>query len=124
MLEMAVVTAFAVLFSSFSSPTLSAFMTLIAFIIGRANEDLYFFAKLIVRRANGIENLEFGQLVTYYFSIFCAYISPNLEVFNVREAVSRLEPVAVDPFSIVYALAYAGAILSLATIIFNRRNFK
>src|SRR5690606_19800039 len=68
MLEMAVITAFAVLFSSFSSPTLSAFLTLTAFIIGRLNEDLYFFADLMVRRAGGIEALSGGQTIAYWFS--------------------------------------------------------
>lgn len=124
MLEMAVVTAFAVLFSSFSTPTLSAFMTVIAFLIGRANEDLYLFASLIARKAGGVEALEGSKLFTYWFTIAASHVAPNLEVFNQREAVARMAEVSITPYSIAYAFIYAGAVLTVATIVFNRRNFK
>jgi len=124
MLEMAIVTAFAVLFSSFSTPTLSAFMTVIAFLIGRANEDLYLFADLIQRKVGGPQNLEGSQLVTYWFSIVSSHVAPNLEIFNQREAVAQFEAVNISAYSILYAFAYAGAVLAVSTVVFNRRNFK
>lgn len=124
MLEMSVITSFAVLFSSFSSPTLSAFMTIVVFIIGRANESLYLFADLILRKSGGIENLSVGQRITYEFSTFCSYVAPNLAVFNQREAVSNSLPVEIGIYSIGYGLAYSACVLIVSTIIFNRRNFK
>lgn len=124
MLEMAVVTSFAVLFSSFSSPTLSAFMTIVVFIIGRANESLYLFADLIVRKVGGPEALSGGQWITYYFSKYCSYITPNLSVFNQREAVANSLAVEISLYSITYGVAYASCVLIVATIIFNKRNFK
>ncbi|MGF1572555.1 MAG: ABC transporter permease [Sumerlaeia bacterium] len=124
MMEMAVITSFAVLFSSFSSPTLSAFMTIIVFIIGRANQSLYLFADLIVRKVGDPDNLAGGQWITYQFSKFCSYVTPNLSVFNQREAVANSLPVEITAYSIAYGFAYAACVLIIATIIFNRRNFK
>ncbi len=124
MLEMTVVTAFAVLFSSFSSPTLSAFMTIIVFLVGRANEDLYYFADLIQRKAGGVEALQGGQALTYWFSLAASHVSPNLAVFDQREAISQFMPVEISAYSAAYALVYAGCVLAIATIVFNRRNFK
>jgi hypothetical protein len=124
MLEMAVITAFAVLFSSFSSPTLSAFLTLTAFIIGRLNQDLYFFADLMMRRAGGIENLSGGQVIAYWFSVGAAHVAPNLSFFDQRGAVADMKIPTLDFFTIRYAAAYATAVLIVASMIFNRRNFK
>jgi ABC-type transport system involved in multi-copper enzyme maturation permease subunit len=124
MMEMSVITSFAVLFSSFSSPTLSAFMTIIVFMIGRANQDLYLFADLIVRRVGSVEELSGGQMITYWFSWAAAHLAPNLEVFNQREAVANFLPVEISAYSILYGFAYSVCVLLVATIIFNRRNFK
>lgn len=124
MLEMAIITAFAVMFSSFSSPTLSAFLTVIVFIIGRANEDLYFFADLLARKAGGVENLAGGQLVTYWFSLLATHVAPNLEVFNSRAQIADAIVPAVSGYSILYGFAYAAAVLVVATLVFNNRNFK
>jgi len=124
LLEMAVLTSFAVLFSSFSSPTISAFMTVVVFIIGRLNEDLYLLADLLVRRAGGVEGLSASQTVTYYFSVGAAHVSPNLAIFDQREQVSQFQPVEISAYSVAYGLVYAASMLFVATIIFNRRNFK
>jgi hypothetical protein len=124
MLEMSVITAFAVLFSSFSSPTLSAFLTLTAFIIGRLNQDLYFFADLMMRRAGGIENLSGGQVIAYWFAVGAAHLAPNLSFFDQRSAVADMQIPNLDFFTVRYAAAYAAAVLIVASMIFNRRNFK
>jgi len=96
MLEMGVITAFAVLFSSFSSPTLSAFLTVTAFIIGRLNQDLYFFADLMIRRAGGIENLSGGQTLAYWFAVGAAHVAPNLSFFDQRGEVADMRIPTVD----------------------------
>lgn len=122
--EMAVITAFAVLFSSFSSPTLSAFMTVIVFIIGRLNMDLYLFAQTMVDRAGGFENLSAGQQVAYYFATGAAHIMPNLSFFDQREAISYFEPVHLTPLESLYGIVYTMMIIYISIIVFNRRNFK
>lgn len=124
MLEMAVITSFAVLFSSFSSPILSAFMTIIMFIIGRLNEDMIAFAVMMEFRAGGYDALTGGQLVSYHLAQVAAYITPNLSLFDQRAAVSGGQPVEMSLYSIVYVVGYAAAVLGVASLIFNRRNFK
>lgn len=123
-LEMAVITAFAVLFSSFSSPTLSAFMTVIIFIIGRLNQDLYLFADEMVRRSGGLEQLSTGQVMAYYFGTGAAYVCPNLSVFNQRAEIANRAAVHLTGLDVAYAVVYTVMVLFVAMMIFNRRNFK
>lgn len=123
-LEMSIITAFAVLFSSFSSPTLSAFMTVIVFIIGRLNQDLYLFADTMVRRAGGLDALSTGQVVAYWFSVGSSYISPNLAIFDRRRELSEFQSVWIGPLDIAYAIVYTTLIIFIAIVVFNRRNFK
>ncbi|MEQ8821656.1 MAG: hypothetical protein RLY93_15580 [Sumerlaeia bacterium] len=123
-LELCVITAFAILFSSFSSPTLSAFLTLTAFIIGRANRDIYYFGELLVSRARGFENLEAGQVMAFYLSRAAAFLTPNLDRFNKRDLVAEMQAIPFDPLAVLYGLGYAAVVLMVAMVIFNRRNFK
>lgn len=123
-LEMAIITAFAVLFSSFSSPTLSAFLTVIVFIIGRLVEDLYLFADSMVSRAGGLENLSGGQVLAYYFSVGAAHLCPNLAIFNQREQLARFEDISLTGVDLSYAVVYTALVLCIAVMVFNRRNFK
>jgi ABC-type transport system involved in multi-copper enzyme maturation permease subunit len=122
--EMSVITAFAVLFSSFSSPTLSAFLTVIVFIIGRLNQDLYLFADAMVRKAGGVEALSGGQLVSYYFAMAAAHVCPNLSIFDRRAEFSAFQPITMSPLDIAYGVVYSTLVIFIAVMIFNRRNFK
>lgn len=122
-MEMAIITGFAILFSSFSSPTLSAFLTVIAFVIGRLNQDLYLFAQTMVERT-GMENLTGGQTIAYYFSVGAAHVCPNLSIFDQRKAFANFEPVNLSGFDLSYAVVYTLLVLFIAIMVFNRRNFK
>lgn len=124
MLEMAIVTAFAILFSTFSSPTLSAFMTVIMFVVGRMNDDLEYFAWMVQNKAGGVEALVGGKVFTYWFAKFCTWVSPNLSFFDQRDQIAQMLPPEVSFYNIAYAVVYAAAVLVVATLIFNRRNFK
>lgn len=123
-LEMFIITAFAVLFSSFSTPTLSAFLTVIIFIIGRLNQDLYLFADSMVSKYGGVENLSAGQTVSYYFAMAAAHLSPNLSIFDQREAFGKFEALRFTGLDIAYAGVYSTLVIFIAIMIFNRRNFK
>lgn len=124
-LEMAIITAFAVLFSSFSSPTLSAFLTVIVFIIGRLNIDLYLFAQSMLARAgNDVSQLSAGQQVAYYFATGSAYITPNLAVFDQRKQLSEMLPLEFGPMDALYGVVYTTLVIFIAVMVFNRRNFK
>ncbi len=125
MLEMAIITAFAVLFSSFSSPTLSAFMTAIVWIIGKGNQDLYLLTLNLLRKTGGnFEALSTGDKLVYYFAQGASHIAPNLEVFNPRGAIAAFQPVPIDAYTVLYGVVYAAGVVSIASMIFQRRNFK
>ncbi|MCB2153996.1 ABC transporter permease subunit [bacterium] len=124
MLEMSIVTAFAILFSSFASPILSAMMTVIMFVVGRLNQDLYYLADLLAFRAGGVDNLTTGQYIAYQFSTKAAYVAPNLEFFNQRHRIAEMLSPEITGYQIVYGVAYTAVVLVIAIVIFNRRNFK
>lgn len=130
MIEMGMVTAFAVLFSSFSTPVLSMMFTVMLFIAGRLNEDIVRFCVTMQDKALAAAlaqntTVEAQLSPAYYLANWAARITPNLGVFHkvVEEAVFKNE-VRLWWGSIVYGVLYTIAILSLAIMIFQRRNFK
>jgi ABC-type transport system involved in multi-copper enzyme maturation permease subunit len=119
-LSLALTTAVALLFSTFSSPALSALFTIFLWIIGHFSKDLQSFAELT--KSPGVRWI-CGVLY---------YVLPNLSNFNIVDSRSVLQSsgysMPIDPAAIAistfYALLYCAAILSLAIIIFMRRDFK
>ena len=121
-LELAIITAFAVLYSSFSSPTLSAMLTVFTFIIGRGNEDIVRYTWYLERK--GLTTA--AAQIKYYSAQFVAHVAPNLKLFYSDTSTQALSspPVAVDWNAVRYAVIYSAMILALAMLIFRRRNFK
>ena len=112
-LELCVITAVALLFSSFSTPFLSGLFTVAVWIIGHLTPDLREFGE----RAGGATRLLTESL---YLAL------PNLAHFNLKaEVVHRLPiaPVLVAEVT-VYGLVYVALVLSAATLIFERRDFQ
>jgi len=112
--ELLVITAVAVLFSSFSSPTLSATFTLAVYVIGHLTEDLRALA----------QKLQSGVTTGILDGLY--YLLPNLDYFNIKgQAVHRLP---IEPIYLVSAVAYGATyiavILVLSCVIFQRRDFK
>lgn len=121
-IELAMVTSFAILFSSFTTPFLSMIFTVLTFVAGRLNEDIVLFADSLrdqVTRTG--ENLP----ISYYLSQGASLIMPNLQLFHgaVEQALYSDE-VVIWGQSIIYAFTYSTGILCLAILIFWRRNFK
>ena len=112
-LEFMVVTAVALLFSTFSSATLSAIFTLAIFVIGHLTADLKVFSQKL-------EGLGQSILEGMY------YLLPNLERFNLKGHVThQLDVPAGDLLLIAaYGLAYTTFLLMLASVIFQRRDFR
>jgi ABC-type transport system involved in multi-copper enzyme maturation permease subunit len=112
-LEFFVITALALLFSSFSSPVLSAVMALAMFIIGSFSQDLRGFAAM----AHGSTR----ALVT-----LVAYVVPNLAPLNVISRVAHDVPVAgsLVLYNTIYSLLYTAAAVCGAVLIFEHRNLK
>ena len=112
-LQFVIVTALALLFSSFSSPLLSAVMTFALFVIGTFAEDLRAFA-------------EMSEGTTRWISHGVAWLVPNLASLNVVAQVAHKQPVPPELIlhNTAYAVCYAGAALCGAILIFERRNLK
>ncbi len=121
-IELAIVTAFSILYSAFSTPTLSMFFTVLTFIAGRLNEDIVLFAENVRDTA-----LETGTPLplSYYLAQGAAHVTPNLGVFHQSvEQALYADEVTIWWQSILYGLIYTSAILLLSMLIFSRRNFK
>jgi ABC-type transport system involved in multi-copper enzyme maturation permease subunit len=112
--ELMILTAVALLFSSFSSPALSALLTFFVFIIGHFSADLKAFAASM------------GTTSARYLFGALFYLLPNLSNYSYITPAAHGQTPAPAMFfaSLAYALIYITVLLSAATLIFNRRNFK
>jgi ABC-type transport system involved in multi-copper enzyme maturation permease subunit len=112
--ELMILTGVALLFSTFSSPALSALMTFFVFIIGHFSADL---KNLANTSGSSAARLVFRSLY---------YLLPNLANYSVITPAAH--GIAPDARSIVlaaaYAIVYSVFLLAVATLIFSRRNFK
>ena len=113
-LELAIITAVALLFSCFSSPALSALFALLIFLIGRWSPDLKLFAETS------------GSASARTISRALYYLLPNMANFNYINETAHGEtaPWRMVVANSVYAAFYVAAALAAAVLIFNRRNFK
>ena len=113
-LELCITTAVAILFSSFSSPALSALLTFMVFIIGHLSASL-------LDLAMGVQSAS----ATYLFGAIY-YLLPNLAHFSFRtEAANGLVPnTPMILGGVAYAAVYVAVLLTITIVIFRRRNFK
>ena len=112
--ELMIVTALALLFSTFTSPLLAAAMTIGLWVAGHFNADLRQFEAVV------------DSAPVAYLARAIYYLLPNLAPFNVRAEVVHGVPVATS--HVLLTLAYAGvyicALLLGAVAVFRRRDFK
>jgi ABC-type transport system involved in multi-copper enzyme maturation permease subunit len=113
-LELTILTAVAVLFSSFSSPALSALLSFFIFIIGHFSASLNDLAKSL--------GSEFAQL--FFGAIY--YLLPNLSHFSfiANSAYGQFPPASMIVSGMGYAIVYVAILMILTILIFSRRNFK
>lgn len=113
-LELIILTAVAILFSSFSSPALSALLTFFVFIIGHFSQSLN---DLAANLGSSFARIVFGAI---YYGL------PNLSnfVFRTETANGIALPSSMIFGATAYALIYAAILLVLTIAIFSRRNFK
>lgn len=113
-LELAVIAAVAIFFSSFSSPTLSAVFTLAIYVAGHWTQDFRSFA-------TKLPGLAFKGVGAFFY-----YVLPNLEFFNVKNDV--VHGIAVNPsqalWALSYAVLYSSALLAFASAVYERKSFK
>ena len=112
--ELMVVTAIAVLFSCFSTPTLSALFTIGLTVIGRLTAPL-----LEVVQAGDNESLQ-------QFARLLYRLLPDLQTFNMRADAAYGRPVDWEwvAYSTGYGFVWTALLLVLASAIFQYRDFK
>lgn len=112
--ELMIVLAVALFFSSFSSPALSALLTFFIFVIGHFSADLKSFAASLG-----------GAFARALFSALY-YLLPNLSHYSYITAAAHGRTPTASAFTggVLYGAVYITVLLAAATLIFNRRNFK
>jgi ABC-type transport system involved in multi-copper enzyme maturation permease subunit len=113
LLQFVLITALALLFSTFSTPVFSSIFAFAIFAVGTFAEDLRGFSSM----ATGL---------TRWMMIGAAYLVPNFAALNVISQVAH--DMVVEPKLILlntaYVLVYTAAVLTAAVWIFERRNLK
>jgi ABC-type transport system involved in multi-copper enzyme maturation permease subunit len=114
LVELGIVTALVVLFSSFTTPGLTALFTAATIVAGQFAEDLLYFSE------KGASPVLAAATHVFY------WIIPHFALFNARGLV--VHGAAVPPerllFASAYGLLYIGALLTAAGAIFERREFR
>jgi Cu-processing system permease protein len=112
--ELMLVTAIALFFSTFSSPLLSALLTIGLWVAGHFNADLRNFEAV----------LDVQPVVLVARALY--YLLPNLAPFNIRAEV--VHGVTVPATQVVLTLAYGAVYIAIllvgAIAIFRRRDFQ
>lgn len=115
LLEFMVITAIAIMFSTFSSSsTLSAIFTIATYVVGHLTENL----KVI---GDKIQNYLWKGIIDFFY-----YFLPNFDNFNVKGRIVHGLEVPFSHMSLItlYGFLYLTTILFLSSIIFQRRDFK
>lgn len=114
MFEVSIVIGVAIVFSSFAPPIEAAILTAAVWAIGHMSWGLGALAERL-------PSANIGWAIGLIY-----YILPDLETFNIRSQVVHGLPVAPSYFvmAFVYAAAYTAAMLTVAVIIFRRRDLK
>ena len=114
LVELMLVTAIALFFSTFSTPILSAALTFGLYIVGHFSSDLRNFQDVVdapaaARLARGLY-----------------WVLPNLAQFDVKSSVvhGQRVPAGYVAVTIAYAAVYIAMLLVVSAFIFSRRDFK
>jgi ABC-type transport system involved in multi-copper enzyme maturation permease subunit len=114
LVELMLVTAIALFFSTFSTPILSAALTFGLFVVGHFSSDLRNFQDVVdspaaARLARGLY-----------------WVLPNLAQFDVKDSVVHGVPVpmAYLAMTVGYGVLYIAMLLVVSMFIFSRRDFK
>ena len=112
--ELMIITGVALLFSSFSSPALSALLTFMVFIIGHFSADLK-------NLASSMDSVAARGLF-----ILLYYLLPNLSNYSyiTPAAHGQLPGAANVLLAMLYAAVYIAVTIAVATLVIGRRNFK
>jgi Cu-processing system permease protein len=112
--ELALVTAIALFFSTFSSPFLSALLTVGLWVIGQFNADFRQLGTLLESPVAG------------WVGRILYYVLPNFAGFDIKAQVVSGTPVSATyvALMLLYGSVYVALVLVAAVAIFSRRDFK
>ncbi len=115
--EILTVIAFTTLFSTFTTPFLSLVYTVLIVVLGKLSYDITLYAQNLHKKGH----IFYAKLLDTIY-----YIVPNLENFNIRNLIVHSIPVDGDyiKFALYYGFFYILFVLTIASIIFSRRDFK
>jgi hypothetical protein len=113
-LELLIIVAISLLFSSFSTPILSFIFTVSLYLIGHVMWTFNEFKMMLSSR------------LWVNFTQALYYVLPNLDKFNIKNEVVLGLPLHAGTilFSILYALMYILALLTVTIMIFRKREFQ
>ena len=113
-LQLLIVNAVALFFSTFTSPLLAAAFSLGLWVAGHFNADFRAFDKVV-----DAAPAAFAGKVLYY-------VLPNFSAFDVKSLAVHAQPIAAGliAMNVLYAAAYIGVLLIASALIFARRDFK
>jgi ABC-type transport system involved in multi-copper enzyme maturation permease subunit len=112
--ELMLVTAIALFFSTFSSPLLAAAFTIGLVVAGQFDADLRSFQAIVHSRFA-------GELTHALYLVL-----PNMAIFDVKAQVVHALPVPPGYLAVAtaYGLCYIAALLVASMVIFSRREFR
>lgn len=113
MVELALIAAFAVLFSAFTNPILAAVGTVATYVAGHLSWSF----DLLEKRVDSAS----GKLLCRALHV----VLPNLDRLDVKAAAVHGVPLAPGylPLATAYGLGYASVVVVLACVVFERREF-
>jgi len=112
--QLMLVIAIALFFSTFSSPLLSAVLTFGLYVAGHFSADLKNF------------DVAVGDSPIRYVTTALYYVLPNMAIFDVKNAVVHAQPVPAGYLltTTAYGLCYIVVLVAAGVWIFTRRDFK
>ena len=112
--ELAVVTAIALFFSTFSTPIMSAAFTFALWVAGHFSADLRNFEQVV----------ESPMAARFARGLY--WVLPNLSTFDVKGQVAHGQPIEAGQVALAtaYGALYIAVLLVASVTIFSRRDFK
>jgi len=114
LLELSLLVAWCMLFSTYSSPTVATFFSIAVLFIGNVADDIWTFGQ-----QSESEFVQSSSEVLYW-------VLPNFQVLNGSDLAVHNTSMAGAQFlsSVCYGLGYTVAVMSLAVLVFSRKDFK
>lgn len=113
-MQLMVLVALSLLFSSFSTPILSSIFTICLYLIGQVLWTLMRFKE------------HFSGLMDKVFLNFVYYVLPNFYKFNIKSDIVLGRGIPADRIAnaLLYGITYTGAVLLLTVLLFEKREIK